>query len=441
MFGGGSLWKPPSLKNLRGKVIPPIMEIVKRGQLSSEDRDIFEGMLREITMERSKIREGMVWCIDHAESAEEIADCLCESLTIDETLLPLKIARLYLLSDVLQNTSSKTASKYRRIFEGKLVPLIEHLHVILVGINSRLRAESFKRRVLKCFQAWDQLTVYHFNFVDKLRELFIGKTQEELEKKKAFETVAALISDQPSDDTGNDELIDNRPIDFSGGSDTVMFNPGGDIDGEPLPDLDVDGVPLGDPDIDGVPLDEDIDGIPMDTTPAVSKVVQSKWETVDSSDDSSDQEKNRPKRKRENETASLDEEDMKMRQTLREVELKVLELVEALESSGNYTADEIAAKSSKFRNKLYTEAMDAKKKDKKQVDDKRRQSEDSPSRKRRTSSSDQRDKSPPHKKRHKSPSSRRKSSPDHHHRHRRRSSSSSRSPPRHRSRSPSSTHR
>jgi U2-associated protein SR140 len=98
--------------------------------------------------------------------------------------------------------------------------------------------------------------------VDKLRELFIGKTQEELEKKKAFETVAALISDQPSDDTGNDELIDNRPIDFSGGSDTVMFNPGGDIDGEPLPDLDVDGVPLGDPDIDGVPLDEDIDGIP-----------------------------------------------------------------------------------------------------------------------------------------------------------------------------------
>jgi hypothetical protein len=110
----------------------------------------------------------------------------------------------------------------------------------------------------------------------------------------------------------------------------------------------------------------------VDATPAISKVVQSKWETVDSSDDSSDQEKNRPKRKRENETASLDEEDMKMRQTLREVEvnlmmarfvlnifkLKVLELVEALESSGNYTADEIAAKSSKFRNKLYTVSLE-----------------------------------------------------------------------------------
>ena len=144
MFEGGSLWKPPPLKNLRGKVIPPIMEIVKRGQLSSESRDSFENMLRNITMERSQIREAMIWCVDHAESAEEISDCLCESLTITETPFPLKIARLYLVNDVLQNSTAKNASKYRRIFEGKLVPVIEHLHNILVGIDSRLRAESFK---------------------------------------------------------------------------------------------------------------------------------------------------------------------------------------------------------------------------------------------------------------------------------------------------------
>ena len=28
--------------------------------------------------------------------------------------------------------------------------------------------------------------MYHFNLVDKLRETFIGKSQEELEKQKAF---------------------------------------------------------------------------------------------------------------------------------------------------------------------------------------------------------------------------------------------------------------
>jgi len=43
-----------------------------------------------------------------------------------------------------------------------------------------------QRRVLACLRAWSQLSVYHFNLVDKLRETFIGKTQEELEKQIAF---------------------------------------------------------------------------------------------------------------------------------------------------------------------------------------------------------------------------------------------------------------
>lgn len=35
MFENGSVWKPPPLKNLLAKVLPPIEEVVKRGQLSS----------------------------------------------------------------------------------------------------------------------------------------------------------------------------------------------------------------------------------------------------------------------------------------------------------------------------------------------------------------------------------------------------------------------
>ena len=37
MFERGSLWKPPPLKNLRSKVLPPMEgEIVKKGQLSTK---------------------------------------------------------------------------------------------------------------------------------------------------------------------------------------------------------------------------------------------------------------------------------------------------------------------------------------------------------------------------------------------------------------------
>lgn len=39
------------------------------------------------------------------------------------------------------------------------------------------------------------MSIYHFNFLDKLRETFIGKTHEEMEKQKAFVrgTIVSLL--------------------------------------------------------------------------------------------------------------------------------------------------------------------------------------------------------------------------------------------------------
>ena len=49
----------------------------------------------------------MVWCIEHAEAGEEIVDCITESLSILQTPLTKKVARLYLISDILHNCSVK----------------------------------------------------------------------------------------------------------------------------------------------------------------------------------------------------------------------------------------------------------------------------------------------------------------------------------------------
>lgn len=54
-------------------------------------RDRFEDMLRELTPEKPKIGDAMVWCLDHAESAEEIVDCISESLSILQTPIPKKV--------------------------------------------------------------------------------------------------------------------------------------------------------------------------------------------------------------------------------------------------------------------------------------------------------------------------------------------------------------
>lgn len=51
-------------------------------------------MLRELTPEKSKVGDAMVWALDHAESAEEIVECLAESLSILQTPLPKKVTDL-----------------------------------------------------------------------------------------------------------------------------------------------------------------------------------------------------------------------------------------------------------------------------------------------------------------------------------------------------------
>lgn len=49
-------------------------------------------MLRDLTPERSKIGDTMVWCLEHADAAEEIVECITESLSILQTPLPKKVS-------------------------------------------------------------------------------------------------------------------------------------------------------------------------------------------------------------------------------------------------------------------------------------------------------------------------------------------------------------
>ncbi len=62
-----------------------------RGALRTRDRDALEDLIRALTPERAQIADAMLWCVEHAASAKEIADCLYESLTLDETPLHKKV--------------------------------------------------------------------------------------------------------------------------------------------------------------------------------------------------------------------------------------------------------------------------------------------------------------------------------------------------------------
>ena len=87
-----------------------------------------------------------MFALNRAEAAKEIVETITESLTIMATPVPTKIARLYLVSDILHNSSANIAkaSQYRTLFEGTLEEIFKALGEKLANIDGRFTAESMK---------------------------------------------------------------------------------------------------------------------------------------------------------------------------------------------------------------------------------------------------------------------------------------------------------
>lgn len=69
------------------------MVVSKRAVGPCSERDKLEEMLRAMSPRRGDIAEAMLFCLSHAEAAEEIVECIAESLSILKTPLPKKANR------------------------------------------------------------------------------------------------------------------------------------------------------------------------------------------------------------------------------------------------------------------------------------------------------------------------------------------------------------
>ncbi|KAL1123660.1 hypothetical protein AAG570_002736 [Ranatra chinensis] len=275
MFKGGSIWRPPPM-NLYTQGMPD--ELIekdddRKGGLSPAQRDRLEHLIRYITPGRLKVADAMVFCIEHSDAADEICDCIVESLSNPDTLLYKKIARLYLVSDILHNCGLKitNASFYRRCLESRLPEIFHQAHLTFTSLDSRLKAEAFRVRVMSIFSAWEDWAIYPRDFLQRLKRSFLGSLADEEDSDEAD------TEKECSDD-------ERRPTEL----------PEADNDGE-----DLDGIPL-----DGAALlkgafkhsapppppppptqppvsSEDIDGIPSRLVPPPGAFVPSRWETVD----------------------------------------------------------------------------------------------------------------------------------------------------------------
>ncbi|PIN11907.1 putative splicing regulator [Handroanthus impetiginosus] len=185
MIAGSGRWIPPPLPTAKGPEHEneggstyaagksKRMEVERT--LTDAQRDEFEDMLRALTLERSQIKEAMGFALDNADAAGEVVEVLTESLTLKETPIPTKVARLMLVSDILHNSSApvKNASAYRTKFETTLPDIMESFNDLYRSITGRITAEALKERVLKVLQVWADWFLFSDAYVNGLRATFL----------------------------------------------------------------------------------------------------------------------------------------------------------------------------------------------------------------------------------------------------------------------------
>jgi len=247
---------------------------VKRGKLTSSHRRKFQNILRNLNLERGSILNAMVFAIEHAEAADDIIAILCNSLLIKTTpMYPTKIARLYLISDILHNSSASApnAWKYRTGFESHLGNIIDHFNSIWKSVDARLKAEQIRQSVLAILNTWEMWNIFAKDYIIDLKERFQNDPKKETQKENDHNDHLENNNKRQKVDnwTSSTFILNNKYLNEPNTSTLIVNDEGIKEDDEDS----VDGIPLDNNFKSGWTRidsnednedDEDIDGVPLD---------------------------------------------------------------------------------------------------------------------------------------------------------------------------------
>ena len=134
----------------------------KSKELGKAARRRLEAMLRGITPRRERIARVMLFAIEHAAAAETVSRIIVDSLLQPGTPLSRKMARLYVVSDILHNSSvsASNAWRYRSLFESMLDRVFLHWGDVSNSFTGRIKREGCKDMVRNMFNVWDNWLVY-----------------------------------------------------------------------------------------------------------------------------------------------------------------------------------------------------------------------------------------------------------------------------------------
>ncbi|KAI9303100.1 hypothetical protein BJ944DRAFT_268929 [Cunninghamella echinulata] len=252
MFEGGPWWIPPNVPDIpfdeegttelvfdsEDEANERVQQKLPKGQLGKIGRQRFETMVRLVTYQRGTIAQAMAYAIEHADAYEEIIDIIYKSLMTPKAPITSKIARLFLISDILHNSSVHVTNawRYRDGFERCLPEIFEHLNEIFRSITARLKAEQFRRYITSVLGAWENWMVFPKHFIEKLNEIFMKKSDQNLKQPTLSDSGIKVNEDNNLEDQEND--LDGEAMD--------------DVDGEAMDDVDGEAMD----DIDGEAMDD-----------------------------------------------------------------------------------------------------------------------------------------------------------------------------------------
>lgn len=157
-------------------------------------------MFADLTLNRDKIADAMVFCINHEQAVKDILDVILDSFAVPSTKPPKKVARLYLLSDILYNSSMKKciAPAFKKEILQHLETVFEHLHRTLDLITKAFDKESYIVRVIKVLRMWEIWEIYPVQTLRNLETTFLGEL---------------YVEDPLKDDVDDDDSLNGEPID------------------------------------------------------------------------------------------------------------------------------------------------------------------------------------------------------------------------------------
>ncbi|KAH1001848.1 hypothetical protein HUJ04_005808 [Dendroctonus ponderosae] len=186
MFVGGSIWLPPVAPNYQAGMPEELVNSLdSSSSLSNNQCERLIEIIQSLNLSRSSIAEAMVFCLNHSAALKDSLDIITESLCNPTTRPARKLARVYLLSDVLSNCAN----------EPKGVNIQAILEQVFNDLKSSFAAfepaekTQFGPKVLRVLRHLDTISFLTSSLYAKFQADFKPTSEEPLDEKNLLKNI------------------------------------------------------------------------------------------------------------------------------------------------------------------------------------------------------------------------------------------------------------